>query len=411
MYRHILRFLAAICLLSTFWPVLRFHDVTIFDWLAPIVILLALPYAPKERGIPFRSLALATSGVALLALAGIISVGTSYDSYEHIQKVFKLVFALAGIVGLAYVVDNRKILSVSEALSLLFVSASVSSAVCIIQGQFGILTNLLLKAGPRVEEWDRMTGLTEYPIEAGEVSDFGVMIGFGMALHTRKWYFCLPLIAVNLYSLTASASLTAVFVLGAAFIAVCTYAKAYKAMCYGVAIVVCGLMLALFSDARRLTSRLETFSHSQGNYATVQSREMQWAKSLDMITPSTLLVGNGYSTQDLPLNLEIHNGLIAAVFHFGILGLLGQILLIVFFTVRLRHDAPRALKSILVGCLIIFLGAYLTGPGLSRRSHWVTPLILGTYLTTLKIAAPSRVPRVARSLNQGPNTRWSVNSK
>jgi hypothetical protein len=403
MYRHFLKLLSAICLLFTFWPVLRFHNITIFDWLTPILILCALPYAPKERGAPFSAFALATSGIAVLSLAGIISVGSSYDSNEHILQVFKLVFALSGIVGLAYVLENRKILTVAEALSLLCLSATVSSAVCILQGQFGMLTDLMPKAegqiGGRVEAWTRMTGLTEWPIEAGNVSDFGIIIGLGLALYTRKWFFYLPLVAIGLYSMTDSASLTAFFALIVAFGMMCLHAKAYKAVVLGIAVGICGLALASMLDARRLTERLQSFSQSQGNYATVQSREMQWAKSLEMIGPRTLLVGNGYSALDLPFNMEIHNGVIASVFHFGILGLVAQSLLIAFFAVRLRQEAPRTLKSILLGCLIIFAFAYLTGPALSRRSLWVTPMVLGAYLTTLKAIAPSRSRRAIGGLN------------
>lgn len=392
MYRVVLRLLSASCLLYTFWPVFRINDVTLFDWLAPIVIVLALPYAPKERGVAFSSFALAVAGIALLALGGVISVAPSLDSYEHIRKVFKLVVALSATVGLAYVLENRKILSVNEALTLLCISATVNSAVCILQGQFHLFTGLIPKelAPTGIETWTRMTGLTEWPIEAGQVSDFGVFMALGMVLHTRRWYVFLPLMAINLYSLTESASLTAAFALVIAFAAMGLYAKAYKAIVLGIVIAVCGIALAAAMDARRLTSRLETFFQSQGSYSTVESRELQWTQSIEMIRPSTLFVGNGYSELDLPYKMEIHNGLIAAVFHFGILGLIGQCLLIGYFLVRLRHEAPRPLKSILLGCCIVFAFSYLTGPALSRRALWVTPVILGAYLTTLPQAAAVR---------------------
>ena len=394
MYRLTLRLLAALCLLTTFWPVLRIQDVTYFDWLAPVIVLLALAYTPKERGAPFSAYALATFGIALLTLAGVISVAPSGDSIQHILKVWKLAVALSGIVGLAYVLENRRILSITEALVLLCLSASANSVVCILQGQFGILTSIMPKDLAHVEAWTRMSGLAEHPIESGIASCFGVVIALGLGMQTRQWWIFLPLMAVGIYSLTESASLTAVFALVIAFTSVALYAKAYKALVLGFIVAMCGLALASALDAHRLTDRLEALSHSQGNYSTVQSREMQWARSLDMIGPGTLLFGNGFSELDLPFRMEIHNGLIASVFHFGLLGLAGQCLLIGFFAVRLHHKASRTFKSILLGVLLIFAFSYLTGPALSRRSLWVTPLILGAYLTTVADRSPIRSRRI-----------------
>jgi O-antigen ligase len=393
MYRLTLRLLAALCLLCTFWPVLRFHDITYFDWLAPVTVLLALGYLPKERGAPFGSYALATSGMALLALAGIISVAPSGDSIQHIMKVIKLTVAISGIIGLAYVLENRKILSITEALFLLCLSATVSSVVCILQGQFGMLTSIMPKDFSHVQSWTRMSGLTEHPIEAGIASCFGVIIALGLGMYTRRWWIFVPLMGLGLYSLTESASLTAVFALVIAFASVALYARAYKALVLGFIVAICGLVLASAVDAHRLTDRLASFSHSGGNYGTVQSREIQWKRALDMIDAGTLLYGNGYSELDLPFNMEIHNGLIASVFHFGLMGLAGQCLLIAFFAVRLRHNVPQKLKSILLGVLLIFCFSYLTGPALSRRSLWVTPFILGAYLTTSDERAPARLKR------------------
>lgn len=395
MYRQTLRLLAALSLLCTFWPVLRFQDVTYFDWLAPVTVLLALGYLPKERGAPFSSYALATIGMGLLALAGIISVAPSGDSIQHIMKVVKLSVAISGIIGLAYVLENRKLLSITEALLLLCLSATASSVVCILQGKFGILTKIMPRDLAQVQSWTRMSGLTEHPIEAGIASCFGIIIALGLGMYTHRWWIYVPLMAVGVYSLTESASLTAVFALVIAFGCVALYARAYKALVVGVIVAICGLALASALDAHRLTDRLESFSHSGGNYGTVQSRQIQWARALDMIDAGTLLYGNGYSELDLPFHMEIHNGLIASLFHFGLMGLAGQCLLIAFFAVRMRHKVPRQLKSILLGILLIFCFSYLTGPALSRRSLWVTPFILGAYLTRIEEREPAGLKRKA----------------
>jgi hypothetical protein len=346
----------------------------------------AIPYAPKEKGASLSGFRLACAGIAVLGLGGIVSVGSSYDPYEHLSKVIKLAIALSGIVGLTYVLANRKIVTLTAALTVLCVSATTSSAICLLQGKFHILTGLIPKdlLPKGVMAWSRMTGLAEGPIEAGEVADFGTIIAIGLAIYTRRWILLLPLIAINLYSFTESASLTALLALIVAFGALCAYAKTYKLMIYGIAVSIAVAVLASALDARRLTGRIDSLLRSENNYVTIQSRELQWKKSIELIEPRTLLIGNGYATADLPYHLDIHNGMIASIFHFGILGLIGQCLLIAFFLTRLGHTAPLALKSTLLGCLVIFALAYMTGPALSRRSLWVAPMILSAYLTTLR---------------------------
>jgi hypothetical protein len=99
-----------------------------------------------------------------------------------------------------------------------------------------------------------------------------------------------------------------------------------------------------------------------------------------MIDASTLAVGNGYSTADLPYKMEIHNGFLASVFHFGFMGLISQCLLIAFFVGKLRNTAPRAVKGILLGCIVVFAFAYLSGPPQARPSLWAPLLFLGAFL-------------------------------
>jgi hypothetical protein len=385
MYRLFLKGIFAICVLFCFWPVIRLYGVTVFDCLTPIVILFGLAHKPTNAGVSFASFKLATVSIALLALAGVISYSSSNDSYEHILRIVNLVVALGGITGLAYVLANRKIFSVTEALFLLCLSASISSAVSIVQGRFGILTNIIPTASTGINDWTRMTGLAEHPIETGVSSAFGIVLALGLGIYTRKWVVYLPLIALNVYSLEYSASLTALLAFLFASTVSCFFARAYKILWVGLIVGIFGMTLAFsYGALGLLTSRLDTIVHSPGSYATLQSREMQWRTALEKVEPSTLAVGNGYSISDLPYHMEIHNGLVASLFHFGLLGLISQCLLIAFFVVRLRHEAPRELKAILVGCIIIFAVSYLTGPALSRRSLWVPLIILGGYLTTSK---------------------------
>jgi hypothetical protein len=386
MYRQGLRVAAAICLMSTFWSGIRVFDISIFEWLALLVIPCVWIHRPKEEGVPLASFKLAGCGLALLAFAGIISSQSSFDPNEHVLKVVKLIGAFALMIGLAYVLANRKIFNIVEALYLLCLSAAACSLVAILQGQLGILTGLIPRSGA-VEDWTRMTGLAEHPIETGIIAAYGIAIGLGLGLHIRKWRMLFFLIAIDVYSMRYSASLTAVFAFLIASVVLCLHAKAYKLLFLGGAtgaLVTAAVMAVSPGDSGLLQSRLMSLYESQGNYQTVQSRQMQLRKAIDLIAPDTLAVGNGYSSSDLPYKMEIHNGLVASVFHFGLLGLVSQCFLVGFFVAKLRGDAPRPLKRILLGCIVVFILPYLSGPPQARPSLWAPVILLGAYLAIPK---------------------------
>jgi hypothetical protein len=321
-----------------------------------------------------------------------------------------LVVALGGTVAFVYVLENRKILSVLEVLTLLCISAAACSAAVILQGKYHMLLYLVPKTaadavGPGsivVQPWTRLTGFAEHPIESGIVSAYGVVIALGLAMQTRRWLLPLIAIGIDMYSAQYSASLTAILSLMAACALMFIYTKAYRSLLlYVVILVAGGLGAGLSSNFGLLGNRLAAFSQSHGDYGTLRSREENWKATLERIEPGTLLVGNGYSQMDLPANGVIHDGLLAAVYHFGLLGLTSQLLMIAFFVTRLRHHAPPALRSILLGIVIIFACSYLTGPGLSRRSVWVPPLLLGAYLTTRKQGTATNPQAAAGQLNLG----------
>src|SRR5882672_8547028 len=312
MYRQGLRVAAAIGLLSTFWSGIRVFDISIFEWLALLIIPCVWIHRPKEEGVPLASFKLAGCGVALLAFAGIISSQSSFDPVEHVLKVSKLVATFGLMIGLTYVLANRKIFTIVEGLYLLCLSAAVCSLVAILQGQLGILTGLIPRSGEgEIESWTRMTGLAEHPIETGAVAAYGIAIGLGLGLYLRKRWVLFFLIAVDAYSMRFSASLTAVFAFLTASVVLCLYAKAYKLLFFGGAtgaLVIAAAVAVSPGTAGQLGDRLTSLYASAGNYGTVQSRAMQLQKTIDLIAPSTLAVGNGYSTSDLPYKKEIHNG-------------------------------------------------------------------------------------------------------
>jgi hypothetical protein len=385
MYQRFVKFICTLCLLFAFAPVLRVLDITVFDYLSVIAFVAALLYVPKDRGVPVSEFRLAVSGIGLLALAGIVSLYSSFDPIEHIVKVIKLVVALGAVVGLSYVVVNRKILTVVDVISLLCIAATACSGVCILQGGLGLLTGLRAVT-TEIADTTRMAGLAEHPLEAGEIAAFGIVMSVGMVFYTGKRFRFILMAAVNLVSIKYSASLTSIIGLGAAMVAFCIYVKAYRLLTIGGLVGTFGFVVAFSAGALGgLTDRLAILGKSQGNYSTLQDREMQWQQTIGSIDARTMFFGNGYSLEDLPLGLEIHNGLLAALFHFGVLGLLSQLFLIAFFSTKLRSEADRHLKCILLACLVIFLASYLTGPGLSRRSAWVPLMMLGAFLTVRRV--------------------------
>jgi hypothetical protein len=384
MYRKFLRVAAALCLLASSWSVLRVFDISIFEWLALLVVPAVLLHSPMEKGVSLGSFKLAGAGLALLAIAGSISSPSSFDSFEHVLKVSKLFSAFALIIGLSFALANRKIYNLTEVLYLLCASATVCSLIATLQGQFGILTGLIPRdSAGGIHLWTRMTGLAEHPIEAGVVSSYGFIVGLGLMIHNRNWRVLLPMVAINAYSMRYSASLTAVFGFALASLTLCLYTRSFKVLFSGVcvgALTVVAVFALSTDNSGLLQRRIAGLYESQGNYETVQIRAMQLHKAIDMIDVGTLAVGNGYSEADLPFDMEIHNGLVASVFHFGLMGLISQCLLIGFFVSKLRADAPRPLKGILMGCIIVFALAYMSGPAQARPTLWLPVMLLGGFL-------------------------------
>ena len=382
MYLKFIRFLTGICLLTSFWPVLRVFNLSIFDLLAPAVIISTLPYNPKNKNGSFKAFQLATIGTTILLCSGIISWSSSADPTDHIEKVIKIFIALSAMIGLAYTITNRKILSIVESLTVLCISSAISSFVCMLQGEFNILINLIPEI-TNIEEWSRMTGLAEHPIEAGYISVFGVTISIGLAIHTRQWSLYLILGLIEAYSLKYSASLTAFFALIGSFSTVCLYMRKFKFFAAVITLVLLSsTVISVNGSTDKLWSRIEMLTENTKDYETLQYRENQLNKTVQGITLGTIFIGNGYSELDLPDYMEIHNGFIASLYHFGFLGVISQIILISFFCIQMKSNSPFAIKAILLASILTFIAAYMTGPPFSRRSLWITPLMLSAYMTS-----------------------------
>jgi hypothetical protein len=404
LYFKTLRFSAAVCLLLTFWSGVRI-GVSTFELMAPLVIVMALAYKPQIRGPGLDAFKLVLTGLALMIVADLISAPGSYDPAEHLLKILRLVGAFIIVISLSYVLTNRRILTTLEIFYLLAISGAVCSFVAILQGQLGILTGLIPQSDPTADI-TRMTGLSEHPIEAGIVASYSAVIALGIGLIRRKWLVPAAIIAVDVYSMKFSASITSVlaFLVGSGLL--CLYLRAYKVLVTGTIGVIClGILgLTLSSSNGILAARLADLAASKGSFKTVQTREIQLRKALDLITPKTLLVGNGYSTADLPYRMEIHNGIIASVFHFGLLGVTAQFFLISFFLSRMWQRSPRVYRGVHLACIVVFALSYLSGPPQARPSLWAPVIILGSILTAQRGAGEAR-----RRVSPQPITRPNGN--
>lgn len=382
MYRWLVRGLAAVTLLFSSWSTLRIADLAIFDLAAPVTLGAALlcRRTGSSAAAP-GSLKLPLIGIGLLLLGGYLALTTCPDTEEHIQKVTVLVLAFTAMAGLGWVFADRGIFRVTEILALLCLSGSISSGVAILQGRLGMFVGLM---PAKVEAWGRMSGLTQHPLEAGSVAAFAAALALGLMIYKKGWtrpLFVL-LAALNIYSMEYSASLTAVFAFCAAVVAVAIFYRAwlFLSVLAIFSITLGGGLAASSSLPGPLASRLQTIFELGGNYTTVQTRERQLRQTIEQIDGGTLLLGNGYSMANLPDGKEIHNGFLGALFHFGLLGLASQCVFIWYFLNGLLSNASRELRAVLLGCAVVFLLEYSTGPALARRTVWVPMFLIAAYV-------------------------------
>src|SRR5262245_51575664 len=124
----------------------------------------------------------------------------------------------------------------------------------------------------------------------------------------------------------------------------------------------------------------ELLAHGQ-NFETAQARHAQISAAIQMISnnPRALLFGFGYSDVAMGSDAggqgyDIHNIIVGAVFHFGLLGLFAQCAILIYIIRSQLFEIIRNDHSIIIALFAIFMSFYLTGPAPFRRSLW-TPLI------------------------------------
>lgn len=370
--RIISKLLLSALAISAGWSVVRISDVTLLDASLPFLALLILIKKPIDRSHIEEFLVVLIS-ISLFIIAAALSTFVSREADANARKCVFLLYGYMAIFLTAYVFQTRDFFKAQQIIGLVAIGGSFSATVAIAQGMFGLFTDLI-QLPPEdygeLKEWERVIGLSEHPVEAGVVLAMSAFCALSL-FSTKYRITALFLTVINLAGLIVVESLTSLLSLGFAYIMVNMIYGKYVRIAIGAI-----LLVLVVGNAELVSPRLSTFLEQGSQYDTAITRTSQLSDALNSISFSTIIIGNGYSPDDLPQGLEIHNSLIAAVYHFGLLGLLSQFGFIYFAIIPLFGSATAQMKSTLLGVLVIFASCYLSGPTLSRRSVWVPPILI-----------------------------------
>ncbi|PNG24192.1 hypothetical protein CR492_20070 [Methylocella silvestris] len=317
----------------------------------------------------------------------VISGLQAKDLSEHLAKSAVLMIAYWNMFIFIYVLATSGLFSKEIIYSIFCLSGTMSSIVCILQGQFGKYTYLFKTEA--LDLWDRFPGLAEHPVEAGILGAYTGFLALVKTIDAKtlsaKCFWMVALV-ITLYSMKFSGSFTGMFTFAGAVGVMLVVRRAWVALA-----VVAGLLMLLapivsnpdFLGDSFMRERINALLSGGTNYETVQTRSSQVSGAIDKMInhPLTLLFGFGYSYADLVSlqGLDIHNGIVSAYFHFGLLGLATNIAIIVYLFRTLSFEDNRKDQSLVLGILLIFIGGYLTGPAFFRRAVWMLPLCCAAF--------------------------------
>lgn len=385
--RVIARSMAMLCLLISLWSAIRIANFTVFDVLTPFCILFLLLVPAHEPVARDKDLHLIVESQLLFIVAAGVSTIQSAALAEHLGKAAVISVAMIAMFVMATLIARKKIMTLNEAILCLALSAAISSSFVVLQGQFRLFTSISPAFAIGEQEWRRATGLAEHPIEAGAIAGVGMVLAVYLLLNRSPatkgpitTLILLLFLAVEAYSMVFSASLTAAGSIAAALGLQLLLSRRYGLLAIAGAAIPAALLPFLLAPSTLLGDRILKLLSMGDGFTTVQTRQVQLSETLSLIDLPSFVLGRGYSFDDLPQGLEIHNALIASVFHFGILGLIGQLLICTFLLKKTLSHYPSSIRGALLGVLIVFFGEYLTGPVFSRRSDWISSVIIASFL-------------------------------
>ncbi|WP_404543548.1 hypothetical protein [Bradyrhizobium sp. USDA 223] len=353
--------------------------MTSFDVVAAGYCLLAAPFVllKSNRDLIARH-GLPLFALALFILATLASASVAYDTNDHLLRSSLLAAGAFLMITFSLTIGRVEGLSFEAITQTLAISSAITGVVCIAQGKFGLFLNLL--PSERLEFWTRPTGLAEHPVEAGQIAAYGCLFATSLLLRKRRIYLngaCLVIIA---YSETISASLTGVICSIGCVLALLVARGSLKfssIVIMAVLVPGIGFIASEFFSDTFLAARVSELFQTGLEYGTLNSRTSQMADAIDAIfaSASSFSLGSGYDPGALISKLDIHNGLLASWYHFGLLGAASQLLFIFYFvSAALRKEKNERIIALLG--LAIFVLFYFSGPAFFRRSVWLPIFLL-----------------------------------
>lgn len=316
--------------------------------------------------------------LGLTYIAVTISAMVTNNIASHTVRSLTLIISLGCLWTFTSLLAALFAGELSRVLVAMLVGASANAVAVIAQGQFGLGVSANL--GFTV----RMVGFAEHPIEAGYISAFAIAISAWGFLNHKNPIWLIPLI-LNIYSYRFSASMTAIFAAACALVWIIFYFRSIKVLA---AIAAIALLIPIIDPTiyqSFIFQRVVEAFLTGGDYETVNSRIEQNVTALSIFDNLSYLTGRGFSDLDTVMNTEIHNGFIASIYHFGVLGLTAQLIVLIFIVYTLWRVPNRHIRALGIAFFLCFFAVYLTGPALSRRSLWL-PVATVTMFAAFGIA-------------------------
>lgn len=388
--------LAGLC----FYTNVRIGSLTVFDVLAAGYCALLLPYLLLSGDRKFVSEhRWPVVGLGMFVLATLASASVTYDTNDHLVRSSVLAADAVLLIAFSYAVFKVAKLSFSAVQQALVLSSALTAAVVIAQGKLGLFLGFMKTQ--QLEFWTRPSGLVEHPVEAGLVAAYGTVFAVGLILDRKQVLLNGASLLVIAYSETISASLTGFICSIGGVMALLMMRGAIKIPTLILGSTIALVLAIFFADSLSGTffaERLSELSKNGLQYETLNSRSSQLTEVIDLIlsNASNALLGLGYDPDIRIGGLEIHNGLLAAWYHFGVIGAASQLIFIGYFlSAAIRRTRNETALAITV--FGIFLLFYLSGPAFFRRSNWMPVFLITEYYATKGFQTKERFPGTMRS--------------
>lgn len=371
----------------SFYSNIRIGPLTVFDVVGALYCAVVLPHTVVVRKaitlLP-DPLLLAAAAVFLLAVLGSGSV--AYDGSGHFQRCGLLLGGLLLMMVFSQLVVAFGRIGLAEIQQTIVLSSAITSIVCIAQGKLGLFMGLL--QSEKLEFWTRPSGLVEHPVEAGLVAAYGALFAVSLILDGRRVILNALCAGLILYSMTIIASLTGVAAALLGIGILLFVRKGFSVFLLVPIVGLIGIILFLYADSFSGTffaERLTQLSESGLQYETLSSRATQIDDTINTILSGgvNIILGFGYDPELQIDAREIHNGLLASQYHFGLLGAVSQLCFLGCFFHKAANMKSPAAKIVCLLAFMMFLAFYMSGPAFFRRSVWL-PMFLITAVSTSK---------------------------